>query len=139
MSQSQGDYISGTVTGNVSGQAAIGKDISQNQTVGAPAQLTDDERAELQQLFVDLRARVAAEAPGDHRDAAVERVQELEEALSAADPDLTTAEYVKRWFLKRLPGLAGLVTGVLVNPIVGKLVQLAGDTAVDGLARIADE
>jgi len=54
-------------------------------------------------------------------------VQELEEAVTAEKPDLTTMEYVKQWFVKNLPGLAGAVTGVVVNPIVGKLVEAAGD------------
>jgi hypothetical protein len=37
-------------------------------------------------------------------------------------------EYVKGWFAKHLPGLAGAVTGVIVHPIVGKLVEAAGET-----------
>jgi hypothetical protein len=36
-------------------------------------------------------------------------------------------EYVKRWFVKNLPGLAGAVTSIVVHPIVGKLVEAAGD------------
>ena len=40
---------------------------------------------------------------------------------------MTTMEYVKRWFVKNLPGLAEAVTGVVVHPIVGKLVEAAGD------------
>jgi hypothetical protein len=36
-------------------------------------------------------------------------------------------EYVKVWFGKNLPGLAGAVTGLIVNPVVGKLVEVAGD------------
>jgi len=139
MSQSSGDHISGNISGNISGQVAVGKNIAQTQRVGARADLTDDEQAELQQLFVDLRSRVAAEAPPEQQQAAVERAQELEEALTAEEPDLATAQYVKSWFLKRLPGLAGIVTGVLVNPVVGKLVQSAGDAAVAQLARVAEQ
>lgn len=70
---------------------------------------------------------MAAEAPPEKKEAALERVQELEEAVTAEKPDLTTMEYVKQWFVKNLPGLAGAVTGVVVNPIVGKLVEAAGD------------
>jgi len=138
MSQS-GDSITGHITGNVSGQVAVGKDIAQTQQVGAAAQLSDAERAELQQLFADLRARVSAEAPAEQQQAAVERAAELEEALTAEEPDLTTAHYVKNWFVRKLPTLAGVVTGVLVNPIVGKLVQSAGDAAVEQLARAAEQ
>ena len=52
---------------------------------------------------------------------------ELEEAVTAKKPDLTTMEYVKRWFARNLPELAGAVTGVIIHPIVGKLVEAAGD------------
>ena len=46
---------------------------------------------------------------------------------------------MKGWCLKRLPTLAGLVTGVLVNPVVGKLVPSADDAAVDQLDRVAED
>jgi len=46
------------------------------------------------------------------------------------EPDLTTMEYVKKWFVKNLPALAGSVTSLVVHPVVGKLVTAAGDAAV---------
>jgi uncharacterized membrane protein YgcG len=139
MSQSSGDYISGSISGNVSGQVAVGKNIAQTQRVDGGADLTDDERQGLAQLFADLRSQVAAQAPPDQQQAAVERAQELEEALTADEPDLTTVQYVKGWFLKRLPDLAGIITGILVNPVVGKLVQSGGDAAVERLARVVEQ
>ena len=48
----------------------------------------------------------------------------------AEEPDLTTAQYVGRWFARNLPRLAGAVTGVVIHPIVGKLVGAAGDALV---------
>ena len=54
-------------------------------------------------------------------------MEELASAITAEEPDLTTMEYVKRWFGSHLPGLAGAVTGVVVHPVVGKLVEVAGD------------
>ena len=66
-------------------------------------------------------------APPEKKDAALERVDELEEAITAQEPDLPTMEYVKRWFVRNLPDLAGAVTSVVVHPIVGKLVEAAGD------------
>ncbi len=139
MTGTGGDYISGNITGNVSGQVAVGTNISQAHHTGPAAPLTEAERVELQDLFAALKAHVAAEAPDQQRTGAVERVEELEEALTAEAPDLGTAHYIKRWFLKNLPTAAGLITGVLVNPIVGKLVQSAGDVAAAELARVIDE
>lgn len=123
-----GDVIRATISGDISGQVAVGKGITQIQTVGAAQpQVTEAELAELRQVLADLKAKVAAEAPPDKKDAALERVEELEEAVAAEEPDLSTMEYVKRWFVKNLPGLAGAVTSVVVHPIVGKLVEAAGD------------
>lgn len=127
--ESRGDQITGTVTGDVSGQVAIGKDISQTKISGpASERISEEELAELQQAFVELRAQVAARAPEESKDPAMARLDELEEAVTAEEPDVTTIEYVKRWFAKNAPGIAGSVVGLLVNPIVGKLVQAAGDS-----------
>ncbi len=60
----------------------------------------------------------------------LERLDELEEAVTAEEPDLATMAYVKHWFLTKLPSVAGVVTSILVNPIVGKLVQSAGAAAI---------
>jgi hypothetical protein len=129
-----GDRITGTVTGDVSGQVAIGSGIRQSWTVGARERPTEDELAGLRQALEELRAQVAAAAPTPEVEAAAaERVSELESAVLPAEggePDLTTMEYVKKWFLKNLPALAGSVTSLVVHPVVGKLVTAAGDAAV---------
>ena len=124
-----GDVIRATISGDVSGQVAVGKGITQIETVGAARpEVTEAELAELRQALADLKTQVEAQSPPEKKEAALERVQELEEAVTAKEPDLTTMEYVKRWFGKNLPRLAGAVTGVVVHPIVGKLVEAAGDT-----------
>jgi hypothetical protein len=123
-----GDVISATISGDISGQVAVGKGITQTQTIGAARTgVTGADWAELRQALADLKAKVAAEAPPEKKDSALGRVEELEEAITAKEPDLTTMEYVKRWFVKNLPGLAGAVTSVVVHPIVGKLVEAASD------------
>ena len=121
-----GDTISAQITGAVSGQVAVGKRIAQQQTTGA-ADVTPDELAQLRQAFADLRADVAAQAPPERQAAAVERVEELEQAVLAEEPDMTTIAYVGRWFKTNLPGLAGAVTGIVVHPVVGRIVGVAGN------------
>ena len=114
--------------GHVSGQVAVGNGITQVQTTAAPRpEVTEAELAELRQALSALKAQVAAQVPPEKRDAALERVEELASAITAEEPDLTTMEYVKRWFGSHLPGLAGAVTSVVVHPVVGKLVEVAGD------------
>lgn len=133
------DQIGATITGNVSGQVAVGRDIAQSQKIGAAEPVTAAEREELGRLFAAIRAQVEAEAPEQERPGAIERIDELEQAVTADEPDVTTMVYVKRWFRNKLPTLAGLVTGILVNPIVGKLVQSVGDAAVAELDKAAQD
>jgi hypothetical protein len=111
-----------------SGQIAIGQHITQTQTInGQPVTITKADLEALNKMFTDLKAQVAALAPANQKEKALERVDELEEAVKTDHPDLTTMEYVKNWFGKNLPQLAGAVTSVVVNPIVGKLVEVAGE------------
>jgi len=118
--------ISANITGNVSGQVAVGKNITQLKTEVHQA-VTPEEMDELRQVLAELRNKVASEAPADKKDAALERINELEQAVTEKKPDLSTMEYVRNWFVKNLPGVAGAIISVVVHPIVGKLVEATGD------------
>lgn len=124
-----GDRIEGTITGDVSGQVAIGKHIQQESTVTGP--LTPQERGELERMLAELRTRVASEAPPEQREAALERVGEIEAELASEKPDPITLAYVRQWFVKKLPGLASAVVSVVVHPLVGKLVGAVGEGVAD--------
>lgn len=130
-----GDNIEANISGNISGQVAVGKGITQTQTIlqtgGKP---TAEELSQLKQLFDDLTSSITASSSGD-KDKALERVEELREAVTADEPDVSTMEYVKKWFGKNLPEFAGNVTGLVVHPIVGKLVHAAGDAVVGEFKR----
>lgn len=144
MSEEQKPQVSATITGDISGQIAVGNNLIQvgdvsgqavvavgtgiTQTAGAVQQgVTEADLAELRRMLVELEARVEAEAPAEQKQAAVEHVKELAQAITAGEPDLTTMEYVKRWFGKHVPGLAGAVTSLVIHPIVGKIVEAAGE------------
>lgn len=115
-----------SVGGDVSGQMAVGRQIEQQQIVSSEP-ITAEELAALSERFRQLKQVVADGAPPEQRDAALERVDELEQAITADEPDLTTMEYVRNWFARHAPKLAGAVTGLVVNPIVGKVVAAAGE------------
>jgi len=124
------------IEGDISGQVAIGNNINQQQTIHKQKpEISLAELEVLKKLFVELRGLVATSATPDHKEKALEKVSELEEAITAQKPDITTMEYVKNWFGKNLPQLAGAVTGLVVNPIVGKLVEAAGETVAHEFKR----
>ena len=129
-----GDNIRVSIGGSVQegGQVGIGRNIRQSyvrtHTEGAPA-VTETDLAELRRAVAAVKAQIVAEAPPEQQAAALERVDELEEAVVAEEPDLTTMQYIRKWFGKNLPKLAGSVTGLIIHPVVGKIVEAAGDLA----------
>jgi hypothetical protein len=62
----------------------------------------------------------------------------LEEAVTGPTPDLSTTAYVRRWFARNLPKLAGAITGLLIHPVAGKLAEAAGDTIAAESARLIE-
>ncbi len=123
--------INATLSGPVSGQVAIGTGITQTQENGVVRpEVTPADLAVLQQALADLKAHIEAVAPVEKKAAALDRAAELEGAVTAGKPDLTTMDYVKHWFTRYLPELAGAVTSIVVHPIVGKLVEAAGNGLV---------
>jgi hypothetical protein len=114
---------------NVHGQNLIigGRRHQQQPNYGQPAQIAEADLAVLQRIFAGLRAQIAAEASDDKKTAALERIDELEDAIATSQPDISTMEYVKNWFNKQMPTFAGAVTSIVVHPIVGKIVEAAGE------------
>jgi hypothetical protein len=129
-----GDYIQATIGDNVH-QVAVGKDIVQQQHIGGSVEITETDLEQVRQLFAELKQQIEQAAPPEKKSAAMERVSELENELASKKPTLTTFEYVRSWFGKNLPSLLGAVTSVLVNPIVGKVVEAAGEIAAGELKR----
>ncbi|HEY8188643.1 MAG TPA: hypothetical protein VIF64_21415 [Pyrinomonadaceae bacterium] len=120
-----GDSITANI-GDVSdrSQVAVGKGITQIQEYGPPP--TPEDFAQLQQMFDELKAKIDQEVAPEEKEKALERVDELKEAVTAKEPDLTTMEYVKTWFGKNVPAMASSVMDVIVNPVVGKFVAAGG-------------
>ena len=128
--------IQAQISGPVSGQVAIGNNITQSQHIqSGTGQLSEADLQALHNLFVELNTQIESMLPTDKKDDALEKTSELEEAITSEQPDLTTMEYVRNWFVKNVPQLAGTVTSLVVNPIVGKLVEAAGETVVHEFKR----
>ncbi len=123
-----------THIGSVSGPVHTGKGDIRIEHWDARGVTKADLKA-LRELFADLRERVAAAAPPDLAGEAQAQVDKLEEAVTAEEPDVTAMERVRDWFLRHLPSAAGAVTSLLVNPILGKVVEAAGDLAARELER----
>jgi hypothetical protein len=125
-----------TVGGSVTGQlvAGDGNTLINTGTIGGPP-VSSEELSELRQTIEALKAQVLAQAPPEKRSAAVERLDELHEAITADKPKLSTMEYVRDWFASNIPTMAGAVTAVVINPIVGRLVQAGGDALVSEFER----
>ncbi len=97
--------------------------------------ITREEVETLGALFDDLRSQVMEKAPPELEEEAQAQVEALEEEVAAKEPDVSRIERVRKWFAEHLPSAVGAVTSVLVNPIVGKVVEAAGELAADELRR----
>lgn len=116
------------------GQVAVGSGIVQSLG-GAPGGSGPAGVDELRALLADLARRVDEESPPARRPGARERLDELDDALTAAPPDLTTIEYVTRWFSRHLPGLARAVLTVVAGPVAAAVVETAGEGMAEELRR----
>ena len=127
MGEEQADTtVRGTVSNVSGGQVAIGGTVSQTSTTVSTQGPTEADIAALLQQFATLRSEVLADP--ETPDAAAEKLDELQAAVTAEKPELSTMEYVRDWFVKYAPKFAGAVTALVVNPIVGALVGAAGET-----------
>ena len=121
-------------------------DVTQSQvvmgdynTVSQKVGLTPQETAELQSVFGDLRKTVAEQAPPEQREEALAQAAELEHAVVTERPDPGRTRSVLRWFRDNAPQLAGAVLSVVVNPLVGKVVEGAGQAIADQFREVAEE
>ncbi|MDQ6829482.1 MAG: hypothetical protein M3081_11500 [Gemmatimonadota bacterium] len=130
-----------SIGGDASGQLVAGDRNSVSwTTITTKESLTDADREQLREhlrtaVMPALAQQVEAEVPPEMKEKALERVEELQAAVTADEPDVSTMEYVWKWFKKNAPTVAGTVLSVVVNPIVGKLVQAAGDAVVGEFGR----
>jgi hypothetical protein len=117
------------ISGGVGGQFAQGDGNVQTRIDGAPPREADPaDLAEVRRMLEELRARIEAEAPPEKKAEAVQQVEEIGKAIESQDPADVPDRLggVKSWFKRNLPALAGAVVSVIVNPIVGKVVEAAG-------------
>jgi len=132
-----------TISGN-SGQIALGGqhtlqlgDIYGGQiTVGSgplqPQKPVDPATLDLAPLYshlAQLKSQIEAE-DSPTKQAALERLAELTEALTATPPDLDTMVYTNRWFAKNSPHLTSAVTEMVRHPLVNTLVTVGGPNLV---------
>jgi hypothetical protein len=127
--------ISGTIS-NVGGQAAIGTDIQQTQTwIDLTAAPTAEELQQLAAAFTSLKAEIERDALPEVREEAIQQAEALEQATVGPEPNVSAMATARRWFLEHAPKLFGAVTAVIINPIVGKVVQTAGDAIAEEYRR----
>jgi hypothetical protein len=119
-------------SGNNNGQVAVGNHNTQTQiTLTSSELVTEADLSQVELLLAQLKEEVAKKAPPAQQQDALTRVEDLAEAIKKpSEEEVSTMVYVKKWFVNNLPSVAGAVTSLIGSPIVGKLVQAAGDAAV---------
>jgi hypothetical protein len=113
--------------------------IGDYNTVTQKSGLTPEEAAKLRGVFEGFRSSVEEEAPPERRGEAVAQAEELERAVVSERPDVGRVRTVLRWFRENAPQLAGAVVSVVVNPLVGKAVEGAGEAIAGQFKALTDE
>jgi hypothetical protein len=121
-------------------------DVTQSQivmgdynTVSQRVGLTPEETAELRAAFSDMRTTVARDAQPEQREEALAKAHELERAVVAEQPDPGRIRTVLRCFRDNAPQLAGAVVSVVINPLVGKVVEGAGEAIANQFREVVKE
>jgi len=126
-----GDNFQATFGDNNS-NIVVGKN-NRQQVNSTSSEVSQADLQQLQALIDDLKRQIVAQAPPDKKDAALERVDELHQEITSQKPELSTFEYVRNWFGRNLPSLLGSVTSLVVNPLVGKVVEAVGGLAANAI------
>jgi hypothetical protein len=133
---SQAGERSGGVTFH-GGQVTVGGDIVGRDKIvhgRAPTELTAAERVEIVRLLAELKSQLASlDIPESKKLVGQEFAGQLEQELTRTDkpPDASTIKVAGNWLLDNVPTLAGTVASVFASPIVGKVVEAAGDVAAE--------
>lgn len=134
MSQSTGDHFQINIGGRVGGDVQVGRN---NQIIKTAPAVSPAELGAYRDEIDALKTQIAAAATvaTEEKVAAQEQLEDLHAAATAPTPDLDTMHRVKNWFANHLPSFAGVVTGLVVHPVVGAIVKSAGDAVVSEFRR----
>jgi len=124
------------IEGDVSQSTVV---VGDYNTVSQKFGLSPQEIAELRGVFDGLRAEVVEQVPPEQRDAALAEAAEVEAAIVSDRPQPDRVRRALRWFRDNAPQLVGSVISVVVNPLVGKVVEGAGDLIADQFREVAKE
>ena len=121
--KSQVSWNSGNITGS---QIVVGDGnvVIHNE----PPSVSPAELKSLQGEFDNLKRQIKAIVPADKKEEALNKADELQATVFGKKPNPSKMASIRNWFVKNAPGIAGAVTSLIVHPIVGKLVEVAGDT-----------
>ncbi|WJV47322.1 hypothetical protein [Streptomyces flavofungini] len=123
---------------NVTGHTTTGSRNTVVGSVNAPAEpaarVAEAQLEELRGEFARVREFIEGLDGAGEREkgAAVDRLEELEAAVTDDEPDVRTMGRVRAWFAEKLPAALGAVTALLLHPTAALLVQAAGEDVAAG-------
>lgn len=91
--------------------------------------LKQDEIETVNRLFVDLNSQLRSvpEISEDKRNKAISKAEELNKGIIKEKPEPGKIEQLKGWLIDNVPEVAGAVTSLFVNPVIGRVVEKAGE------------
>jgi hypothetical protein len=108
-----------------------GSPASQNFNILQPARFLGvaslEEIESLERIFQELVRQTDTTILGGARTHLVEKTGELKSEINRGKPDVNKLVQIKEWFGKNAPAMLGSVISILTHPVVGKLVEAAGE------------
>ncbi len=97
--------------------------------------LKQDEIETVNRIFSDLNSQLKSipDISKDKRNEAINKAEELNKEILKEKPELGKIEQLKGWLKDNVPEVAGAVTSLFVNPVIGKVVEKAGEMISDGI------
>ncbi|KUF19372.1 hypothetical protein [Streptomyces silvensis] len=129
---------------NVTGHTTVGRN---NRVVGnigttteAASEVTEVQLEALRREFAGVRELIEnLDGVGEReKGAAVDRLEELEAAVTDDEPDVRTMGRVRAWFAEKLPDMLDTVTGLLLHPTIALLATAAGDEVAAGFGGLLE-
>ena len=124
----------GTVSGvSIHADGDVYKDVSIEGTgaVGRESTvvvLKQDEIETVNRLFADLNSQLRSvpDISEDRGNEAISKADELNNEIIKEKPEPGKIEQLKSWLIDNVPEVAGAVTSLFMNPLIGKVVEKAG-------------
>jgi signal recognition particle GTPase len=99
-------------------------------------EFSQGELREIKELFETFKNKIGEDIPPEKQSEVEEKLEELEDSLVRAKPNLNTATRIINWLKKHFPGIANTIVSFLINPLMGKFTETMSKNALEEIKKM---